>query len=152
MSPVHMLLFKHDGPEGPAPAFGREVEVPREIGQPELDVGDVLRQRGAVRVRGVVDLVVDAHAGGGAGGGEVVERDPGEDLVVGPGVGVGPVVEFLVDPGQEGGGAVGEGVAEGLGLGALDRVVAAAFLKEPVRSGEPRFFEVAVGRDGVSEC
>lgn len=152
MPPVDMLPFEHDGPERPAPAFRRDVEIPREIRQPELHVGDVLAQRGAVRVRGVVDLVVDAHAGGGAGGGEVVERDPGEDLVVGPGVGVGPVVEFLVDPGEEGGGAVGEGVAEGLGLGALDLVVAAAFCEEPVRSGEAGLLEVAVGRYGLLEC
>lgn len=77
MAPVYVLLLEHDGPESPAPAFRRDVEIPGEVGQPELDVGDVLAQRGAVRVRGVVDLVVDPHAGGGAGGGEVVERDPG---------------------------------------------------------------------------
>lgn len=57
-----------------------------------------------------------------------------------------------MDPGEEGGGAVGEGVAERLGLGALDLVVAAAFFEEPVRSGEAGLFEVAVGRYGVLEC
>lgn len=93
MPPVNMLPFKHDGPERPAPASRRNVEISREIGQAEFHAGDVLAQRGAVPgVRGVVDFVVDAQAGGGSRGGEGVERDPGEDLVVGPGVGVGPVV------------------------------------------------------------
>lgn len=51
-----------------------------------------------------------------------------------------------MDPGEEGGGAVGEGVAGGLGFRALDLVVAAALAEEPVRSREAGFFEVAVGR------
>ena len=54
----------------------------------------------------MVHFVVDADAGGGAGGGEEIERDPGQDLVRGPGVRICPVVEFLVDPGEEGDGAV----------------------------------------------
>ena len=134
MSPVRMLLLKHHRPQRPAPALRRDGEIPGEIREPEFDARDVLGDVGAVRVRGVVDFVVDAHVGGGAGGGEVVEGDPGEDLVVGPGVGVGPVVELFVDPGEQGGGAVGEGIAEGLGFRALDLVVAAAFFEEPVCS------------------
>ena len=55
-------------------------------------------------------------------------------------------MEFFVDPGEEGGGAVGEAVAEGLRLGALDLVVAAAFLLEPLGSGQACFFVFAVGR------
>ena len=43
-------------------------------------------------------LVVDSEAGGGAGVREEIDRYPGEDLVVGPGVGVRPVVEFLIYP------------------------------------------------------
>ena len=99
----------------------------------------------------MVHLVVDADAGGGAGGREEVERDPGEDLVGRPGVFVGPVVEFLVDPGEQGDGAVAEAVTQGLRLGALELVVAASLLEEPLCSCEAGFFEVAVGGYGVLE-
>ena len=61
-------------------------------------------------------------------------------------------MEFFVDPGEEGGGAVGEAVAEGLGLGALDLVVAAAFLLEPLGPGLACFFVFAVRRYGVLQC
>ena len=65
------------------------------------------------------DFVVDARAGAGAGDGEIVDGDPGEDFGVGPRVAIGPVVEFFVDPGEEGYGAGGESVAEGLGFRAF---------------------------------
>ena len=72
-------------------------------------------------------LVVDAQTSCGASGGEVVDRDPGEDLVVGPGVSVRPVVQLFVDPGEQADGTVSEGIAEGLGFGALLQSVPAAF-------------------------
>ena len=106
VAPVRMLLLKHDGPQGPAPRFRRNAEIPGEVGEAEFDVWHVPAQLGAVLVRGVVHFVVDPEAGGGAGGGEEVETDPGQDLVRRPGVGVCPVVEFLVDPGEQGDGAV----------------------------------------------
>ena len=64
-------------------------------------------------------FVIDPQACGRAGGAEVVDRYPGQDLVGRPGVVVGPVVEFLVDPGQQRDGAVVEGVAQCLGFRAL---------------------------------
>ena len=97
-------------------------------------------------------FVVDAQGSGGpAGGGEEVEGDPGEDLVGGPRVGVGPVVELFVDPGEAGDGAVGEGVGGRLGLGALEVAVAAALGREPVGAGQAGPFGGAVGRQGVLE-
>ena len=51
-------------------------------------------------------FVVDAEGGGWAGGGEEIDGYPGEDLVGGPGVGVGPVVEFFVYPCEQADGAV----------------------------------------------
>ena len=146
-----MLPLKHDGPQRPAPALRRHRQIPREVGEAEFDARHVLAQLGAVQVGSVVHFVVNADAGGGAGGGEEVDRDPGEDLVRGPGVGVGPVVEFLVDPTEQGDGAVAEGVPQGLRLGALDLVVAAALLEEPLCSCEAGFFKVAVGGYGVLE-
>ncbi len=51
-------------------------------------------------VDGVVfGFVVNPEGGGGASGGEVVDGDPGEDFVRGPGVVVCPIVQFLVYPG-----------------------------------------------------
>ena len=135
MSPVRMLLLKHHRPERPTPGLGRERQIAREPREAEWYVRDVLSDGGAVVVRRVGDFVVDARAGGGAGGREPVYWHPCQDLVGCPGVVVCPVVEFFVDPGEEGGGAVGEAVAEGLGLGALDLVVAAAFLLEPLGPG-----------------
>ena len=61
---------------------------------------DILAERGARRISRVSDFVVNSGTGGRAGGREVVYRDPGEDLVVGPWIVVGPVMEFLVDPGE----------------------------------------------------
>lgn len=54
-------------------------------------------------------------------------------------------MEFFVDPGEERDGAVVEAVAEGLGLRALDRIVAGAGGDEPVRAGYAGFFEGGVG-------
>ena len=107
MPPVLMQFLKNHRPQRPPPAPRRHAEVPGEIRQSEFDAREVRGEGGAVEVGGVGGFVVDAEAGGGAGGREVVERDPGEDLGVGPGVGVGPVVEFFVDPAEEGEGAVG---------------------------------------------
>ena len=100
MSTVRMLALKHHGPERPAPALRRQAEVLGEIRQPELDVRDVISERGSMEIGRVAHFVVDARAGGGARGREPVDGDPGEDFVVGPRVGVGPVVEFLVNPGE----------------------------------------------------
>ena len=61
-------------------------------------------------------------------------------------------MEFFVDPGEERDGAVVEAVAEGLGLGALDLVVAPAFGVEPLGAGYAGFFERGVGGEGVLEC
>ena len=55
-------------------------------------------------------FVIDAQTSCRAGGGMPVDGHPSEDFVVGPGVLVDPVVELLVDPCEEAGGAVGEGV------------------------------------------
>jgi hypothetical protein len=60
-----------------------------------------------------------------------VYGNPGENFVVGPRVGVGPVMEFLVDPGEECDWGIGEGVADGLGFCALEEVVAVGFFAEP---------------------
>lgn len=74
-----------------------------------------------------------------------IDTHPSQYLIIRPGVAVCPIVEFLIDPGKEGDGAVVETVAEGLRFGGLELVIAAAFFVEPVSSGDAGFFEVGVG-------
>ena len=94
-------------------------------------------------------LVVDARGRGGAGGAEPVDAHPGADLVVGPGIAVGPVVQLLVDPRQQRGGRVCEGVADCLRLRRLLVAVAGAFVQEPGQAGEGVFLTLGVWREGV---
>jgi hypothetical protein len=47
-------------------------------------------------------FAIDTMRGAGSGTAELVDADPGQNLIVGPGIAVGPVVEFLVDPGEQG--------------------------------------------------
>ena len=103
----------------------------------------------AAKLRVVERFVIDAEIGGDAGGAEPVDGDPGQDLVVGPGVGVGPVVQLFVDPGQEADGAVREGVAECLRFGLLFPTVAAAFREEPVAAGVAGLFARGRGGEGM---
>ena len=53
-------------------------------------------------------------------------------------------MEFFIDPGEERDGAVVKTVAEGLGFGALDFVVAGAFSDEPLGTRYAGFFEMGV--------
>jgi hypothetical protein len=69
-------------------------------------------------------LVINPPRGSRSGATKRIDGDPGEDLVVRPWVGICPVVELLVDPGEESDGAVVEGVGEGLGARGLEDVVA----------------------------
>lgn len=71
---VHALV-RHR-PEGARPRARHGREFFGEVGEAELDVRDPLPGTVAVEAD-VGDFVVDAHAGRRAGGGEVVEGDPG---------------------------------------------------------------------------
>ena len=95
------------------------------------------------------NLVVDANVRDGARGREPVDADPGEDLVVGPRVGIGPVVQLLVDPGEQRDGAVGEGVGQRLRLRRLQQPVAGSFLHEPVAARHPGLLGGGVRRQRV---
>ena len=131
---------QHERAERLVPQLGELHELLGELGRAQLDVLDVRRHPGAVLARALVlAFVVDALAGGGAGGAEPVDADPGQDLVVGPGVAVAPVVQLLVEPGEQADGRVGDGVADRLGFGALLEVVAGAFGREPFRMRVARF-------------
>lgn len=96
-------------------------------------------------------FVVDTNARGRSRGREPVDRYPSQDLVVRPLVAIGPVVEFLVDPGQERDRAVGQCETDRLGLGALKEVVAVAFILKPCGSVPSCFLPCAVRSNGVLE-
>lgn len=70
------------------------------------------------------DFVVDPVSGAGARAAKLVDGDPGKELGGGPGVGVGPNVEFFGDPGEEGHGGVVQGQGESVGFGRLEEVIA----------------------------
>ena len=90
----------------------------------------------------MASLVVDPRAGCWSGDGKPIDGNPGEDLVVGPGIIVSPVVEFFVDPGEESDGTVVETVTEGLGLRGLLLVVTETFFGEPFTALDAGFLEV----------
>ena len=138
---------QHERAEGLVPQLGELHELLWELSRPQLDVLDVRRHPSAVLTRALVfALVVDALTGGGPGGAEPVDADPGKDLVVGPGVAVGPVVQFLVEPREQADGGVGDGIADRLGFGALLEIVAGAFGREPFRVGVAGFLGGGEGR------
>jgi len=58
---------------------------------------DLLRISNLFRIR-MHGLVVNSMRSTGTSMTELVDRDPGEDLVIGPGVGICPVMQLLIDP------------------------------------------------------
>ena len=76
------------------------------MSNPEFDPRNMQLGARAPVERVMLGFVIDAEGGGGTGGGEVVDADPGEDFGGCPGVVVCPVMEFFVDPGKETDGAV----------------------------------------------
>lgn len=94
-------------------------------------------------------FIVDPQRSGRPRGGEEVDRHPSEHLVIRPGIPVRPIVQFLVDPRQQGDGGVGQRVAEGLRLGGLLGAVAAAGFEEPGCAGEAGAVAGGEGGEGV---
>ena len=94
-------------------------------------------------------FVVDSHTGGWASGAEVVNRDPGENFFVAPGVLVRPVAQFLVDPCEQSYRRVVQCVADGLRLRALQNAIPAAFGREPFGSLEALPIRLRIGCESV---
>ena len=134
MAPNLILPLKHHSSQSPPPQLRKDFQLLWIVRQSQLYTSlpfehVPIRQSSRssfffwLRVR---DFVVDVACGTWSGAGKPVDGDPGQDFVVGPGVvgSIGPVVEFLVDPGEEAEGGVGEGGGEGEGPGGLEFVVA----------------------------
>lgn len=150
-----MFALIHDRPQRPTPRQGQHRQLLGEMREPQLHPGRPRREHlprdGLVAQAGMEGFKVDPRVRRRARRAEPVDRDPGADLLVRPGVTVRPVVQLLVDPGQQGDGAVGEGVADRLRLRALLVAVAAALLVEPFGAREAGLLGVGVGCEGVLE-
>ena len=135
--------LEDDGPEGATPRARQHSDVLGEVRQAQRRAGPRgedrrlgVREADAVRI-GLCRLVVDAEAGVGAGVAEQVDADPGEDLVLGPRVRVGPVAQLLVDPREQAHGAVGHPESGGVRPRALDLQVPGPMRARAHRPLEP---------------
>lgn len=132
MPTIFMHILEHHRAQGPAPRRRRHPDIHWKIRQSKLRLGIVVKCSIRERDRsGILDFVVYSRVGCRSCGGELVDRYPCKDFVVGPGIAVGPVVELLVDPGEESYGGVGERYTDGGGFGALQGVVAEGVFVEP---------------------
>ena len=157
-----MLALENHIPLRPRPRLRKHPQLPWKMREPDLDIRDVVsRPVLGDLLRTILPpimhrFVVDPHVRRGACRAEPVDRDPGAHFVGRPGICVGPVVQLLVDPRQQGHRGVGEGVAERLRLGLLFRTVAGAFRYEPRGARETVALAAAVwcqdmlsGEDGA---
>ena len=80
----------------------------------------------------VYSFVIDSNIRRRPRSREEIDGNPSQNLIFRPRIIVRPIVQLFVNPGEEADGAVGEEIAQGLRLGALFALVAAAVGDEPV--------------------
>lgn len=152
---LNIIRLEHHVAQRPPPRLRQHAQFLGVMRESQLDPPNIrfrIVPRDRLRSRHRVhDLVVNAHRGRGTGAREIIHRHPGEDLVVGPRIRVGPIVQLLVDPREQGDGRIVEAVRERLGLGRLLEKVAAALFGEPFRAREAVVLGAGVGRRGVLE-
>ena len=147
-----MLFQKHYRAHGVNPQLGQEDNLPGKARVAKWDVNvaldfeKALRQWEAFAWSAMCVFVINSLGGRGASGREVVDADPSEGLVVCPRVTICPIVQLLVDPCKQAHWAGSDGVASGLGPGALQKIIAETFIAEPSRSFKTGFLPVRQGR------
>ena len=120
------------------PTTRNDIQIPRALGEANGHFAIVLSQGivgacfefawiGAVRVcrrgGGMHGFVIDPLRCTRSGATELVDADPSQGFVRIPRVGIRPIVQLIVDPGQKCNGGVLEGVGEGLRSGRLFDIV-----------------------------
>lgn len=147
---VHGL--KDDVAHGAAPGLGYNGQLAREVAQAQFCAGIHISLSALAglwsRVRG---FVIDTHRGCRACTGMAVDTDPGQDLVWGPWMAVGPVMKLFIYPRQEADRAVRQTVAEGLWLRGLLYTVTRSLAAEPRSAGGTRAFPLRRGPEQVAE-
>ena len=151
MPALLLLTLKHHGPHRPRIRLRHHRELLGEMAQPEFDRRNIHFRPIPSEFAILGGFIIDAQGSRGARSAVPVDGDPGQDLVVGPGVTVRPIVEFLVHPCQQADGGVGERVAQCLRFGGLLQSVTASFLQEPVRPNRAVPFAGVGGRELVLE-
>lgn len=153
MPPFLMLPLKHHLPQRMHPRLRQQQQLPRESTHPDLHprriVPDPLQNRPfPIHRIPMRKRVVNSLRRVRPRTAERVDANPGENLVGGPLVVVRPVVQLLVDPGQEPDGRVRHAVADGLWFGGVFDHVAVADFVVPFCAGEAGFLGVGEGGQG----
>ena len=99
----------------------------------------------------MVGLVVEPQTCRHTGGRVPVDGDPSQDLVSGPRVVVRPVVEFLIQPGEESNRGVGKCAGERLPFRLVEEVVGHVVTVVEISHLETGTFVRRVGRDELLE-
>lgn len=94
--------------------------------------------------RDVSSLVVNTRAGSGTSSRKPVDADPRQNLIIRPRIAVGPIMQLLIDPGEEGDRRVCQRVANCLRLRTLQEIVTSGFLRKPLRPLEATFFGIGI--------
>lgn len=115
---------------------------------PKLDLRNPTPQRlradTRIRLR-MRSLVINPHTRRRARLGKPINTHPSQDLIITPLIPIRPIMEFFVDPSEEGGRGVRECEADCLRFCALEEVVAVAFVCEPGGAFDAGAFTRGVG-------
>lgn len=96
-SPLLLALKRHR-PHRPPPRLGENHNLLWEITQPQLHLRYVLPRPRQPKLCIVRNLVIDTQTRRRTPGAVPVDGHPGQDLVVRPGIIVGPIMQFFVYP------------------------------------------------------
>jgi hypothetical protein len=92
-----MLSLVNNWAKGMIPRLGKQNQVVQKPGDSQWYVHISPSCSKGWRVT-MLKRVIDLARGIGAGCGEIINTNPGQDLFVSPGVAITPVMEFLIDP------------------------------------------------------
>lgn len=80
---------------------------------------------------------------------EPINRYPGQNLVISPGIAIGPIMQLFVDPSEQCDWTIFKCITNRLRFSGLQEIVAEAFLIEPRGTFKAGFLSVVVRVNGV---